>query len=164
MKSSFVATSLKVTALLVFLVGLASQKHAVTSFVGDRATFKTTIVSCFNRIGVKDLDSGGPSDFTLSENEWKVFKVFQDADSTCSCTVTCEDANARIDMYMTFERGPRLSDNWDGWVCRETLAFNTQSCIEAVPGPDSTCRLAVRGDTFARNHSPCSVTCTVDTA
>lgn len=162
MSSSLAFQSLKVAALLVFLVGLASQKHAVTSF-GDRSTLGTFINSCFKRTFEKDIDSGGPESFKLSKKEWKLFKVFQSADTNCECTVSCNDPNSRIDVYATFERRPRLDNDWDGWACRETLAFNTQTCFINATAADSTCRVAVRGDTIDRPHSACNVTCTVDT-
>ena len=161
-KSSIVSISMRVAALFLFVVGLASQQHAVVTSFGERATFKTFFVSLFNRVFTREIDSGGAESFDLSENEWKIFKVFQDADSSCSCTASCEDTNARIDMYLTFERRPRLSDNWDGWACKQTLALNEQTCTEAAPEPDSTCRVAIRGDSFSRPHNDCTVTCTVD--
>jgi hypothetical protein len=163
MPSSFVSTGLQVTALLVFLFGLASQKHAVISFA-DRATFSTTIVSCFNRVTTKEIDAFAPHEFYLSQNEWKIFKVFQDADIGCDCQVMCYDARSRVDMYLTFERRPRLNDNWDGWDCDATLPSNNQTCNALAPEPNSHCRVAVHGDSFERPHSKCSITCNVDIA
>lgn len=162
MPSSIVSTSLKVTALVVFVIGLASHQHAITTSIAERATFRTSFVTFFGRVFTRDIDSGGNETFTLSQRQWKLFEVFQEADANCDCTVTCADTNSRIDVYMTYESRPRLNDNWEGWDCKETLASNTQTCNEAAPGPNSRCTVAVRGDSFDRPHSECTISCNVD--
>lgn len=164
MSSSIVSTSssLKVTALLIFLFGLASQKHAVTSFVGDRETFATTIVSCANRMTTKVIDADAPHSFDLSQNEWKIFEIFQEANTQCDCQVMCYDTKSRIDVYLTFDRRPRLKDEWNDWDCDATLPSNKQNCSAIAPEPDSTCRVAVHGDSLERPRSKCSITCNID--
>ncbi|GAX18229.1 hypothetical protein FisN_31Hh018 [Fistulifera solaris] len=163
MMSSFASVSLKAAALLVFVFGIASQKHAV-AFSGDRSIFKIALLSCFNRITTRMIDSGAEESFDLNEHEWIIFEVFQEVDIGCACTVTCLDESSRIDVYLTYERRPRLYDNWDGWDCKETLPSNTQTCEVLAPEPDSTCRVAVRGDLLDRPHSKCTITCNVDDA
>ncbi|GAX21733.1 hypothetical protein FisN_31Lh018 [Fistulifera solaris] len=155
--------SLKITALSVFLFSISSQNHAV-AFFGDRATFTTALVSCFNRLTTRVIDSGATEVFDLNENAWIIFEVFQEADVGCNCTTTCLDVTSRVDMYLTYEHRPRLNDNWDGWDCRQTLPKNTQTCQVSVPEPDSTCLVAVRGDLLDRPHSKCEIRCTVDGA
>jgi hypothetical protein len=156
MHSSF--SYIKVITLLLFLVGLVSQKHAFTSF-GDRATFHIFFLSFVNRITTKEINAGATYSFDLSQNEWKIFKVSPKFNIDCICIASCDNPSNILHMYMTFERRPRLNYNWDGWVCKETEAFNTQTCAGEIPEPDATCRVAVRGDTFDRPHSQCSITC-----
>ena len=134
-------------------------KHAVatSSLDVDHALFKTFLVSFFHRITIRKIDSGATQSFDLSQNEWKIFEVLQKAETNCACTVTCEDSNSRINLYLTFERRPHLSDEWKGWACQQTLASNTQTCSASVPQSGATCRVAVRGDEFSRAHNDFTV-------
>jgi hypothetical protein len=146
--------------LLLVLVSLGLQKHAVTLF-GDRATFHIFFLSFVNRITTKEIGAGATYSFNLSQNEWKIFKVTPKFNIDCVCTAFCDQPNSILHMYMTFERRPRLNYNWDGWVCKETDMFNTQTCAGEIPEPDATCRVALRGDTFDRPHTLCSITCNI---
>lgn len=146
-------------------IAIAAPIHAApatSSLFGDRDTLGTFVTTCVNQMTTRTLDSGGERSFRLNQNEWKVFEVYQDADETCDCSITCLDTKARVDLYVTFDRRPRLEDNWDGWDCKETLASHEQTCQVLVPEPDSTCRVAVHGYLFERRFSDCTLVCTVD--
>lgn len=161
---------MKWTTTLVFacvvLLLQASPIHAMesTALFGDRDTVGTFVNSCWNHIMTRNLDSGGEMSFRLNKGEWEIFKVEQDADIGCDCTITCLDTTARVDLYVTFERRARLNDNWDGWACKETLASHTQTCQALAPEPQSTCRVAVHGYLFQQRYSECTLVCTVDAA
>ncbi|GAX21734.1 hypothetical protein FisN_31Lh019 [Fistulifera solaris] len=153
-------------ALRVFLLTLLGVTcHATDLFGGDdRETIGTFVTTCFNQLTTRTLDSGGELSFRLNQREWQVFEVFQPADIGCDCTLSCLDPNARVDLYVTFERRARLDDNWDGWACKETTAQNPQICKALVEEPDSVCRIAVHGYLFERRSSECTLTCSVDAA
>lgn len=169
--TSKVSTAVKLASLLALfalcgtMIGSSSDDDNVfISSIEERVGFYIPLFNFVRRSNLftKRVDAGANTTFYISRNEWQLFEVFQEPETSCSCTVTCLDPASRIDVYMTFNPRVRFNDNWGGWVCEQTLPSNEQTCSEQPPVPGDICWVAVRGDEINRPHQACNILCEVD--
>lgn len=164
--STALISTVKLGALMAVLAlcGLiGSSMTSVAPF--EREVVYNRIIDFFRRraIFTEKVDAGAEETFYLSQNEWKLFEVYQEPQFDCSCTITCADPSSRVDVYLTFNPRVRFNDNWDGWACKETTASNSQVCSAVSAEPGIACYAAVRGDRIYRGHQACTVLCNIDT-